>query len=576
MRKLKVLISLIIMAASLIVIMALYFNYGVILDGTYIPVALKIMLCCALFVISGVYLVATKGGSAHLFTSVPKGIAVVLLCPILTIVCTVVALAGSFLMTQAGFAHKYLDTSMDISAYADKWNYNPNGKYYALKDVVYVELPKDTVHQSMNIFIPAVYLNKDGSINPGGTVNGYTAATAPIVYQNNVSGYMQGTPDVSVLRGKEYLEQGFVFVSVGSRGIGSKSGETYIGKSPEGLVDLKAGIRFLRHNDAVLPGSCGKIISVGTSAGGAMSSLLGSTGNNAEYLPYLERIGALMDSGDDIFAAMCYCPIIDLEHADMAYEWMFNKDSDRQDAFNKAVSDALVPPYISYFNSYQFKNPDTLEILYFNEDGRSGTMYDLLMAKLEASAAKFLSKSSNASGYVSKYAWLSFDGGMASITKLDDMVGTYRKRMKNILSFDSWDLDKPENKLFGNETTEKKHFDPYIADVLETLKDRYPAGYEKYHEAYLTVQNDEGLLKQTQLLNPMYMLQNVPNSNVAPNFRIRVGTQDADTSWMIALSLALSVKNNTGSNVDFAFVWDEPHTNADYKGEFVEWINSIY
>ena len=31
---------------------------------------------------------------------------------------------------------------------------------------------------------------------------------------------------------------------------------------------------------------------------------------------------------DDVFASVCFCPIIDLEHADMAYEWLFrNTDS---------------------------------------------------------------------------------------------------------------------------------------------------------------------------------------------------------------------------------------------------------
>src|SRR5271165_5706702 len=38
---------------------------------------------------------------------------------------------------------------------------------------------------------------------------------------------------------------------------------------------------------------------------------------------YLKAIGAA-DERDDIFAASCYCPITNLDHADMAYEWMFH------------------------------------------------------------------------------------------------------------------------------------------------------------------------------------------------------------------------------------------------------------
>jgi len=72
-------------------------------------------------------------------------------------------------------------------------------------------------------------------------------------------------------------------------------------------VDLKAAVRYLRYNDKAMPGNAEKIISNGTSAGGAMSSLLGATGNNSDYEPYLQEIGAA-DARDDIFAASCYCP----------------------------------------------------------------------------------------------------------------------------------------------------------------------------------------------------------------------------------------------------------------------------
>ena len=37
---------------------------------------------------------------------------------------------------------------------------------------------------------------------------------------------------------------------------------SYIGKSPAGLVDLKAGVRFLKANDKVMAGDANKIISL--------------------------------------------------------------------------------------------------------------------------------------------------------------------------------------------------------------------------------------------------------------------------------------------------------------------------
>ena len=52
-----------------------------------------------------------------------------------------------------------------------------------------------------------------------------------------------------------------------------------------------------------MAGDANKIISIGTSAGGAMSALLGTTGNSEDYKVYLEEIGAVMDSTDDVYAA---------------------------------------------------------------------------------------------------------------------------------------------------------------------------------------------------------------------------------------------------------------------------------
>ena len=40
----------------------------------------------------------------------------------------------------------------------------------------------------------------------------------------------------------------------------------------------------------------------------------------------MKAIGAA-EERDDIFAASCYCPIHNLEHADAAYEWLFQKET---------------------------------------------------------------------------------------------------------------------------------------------------------------------------------------------------------------------------------------------------------
>ena len=128
------------------------------------------------------------------------------------------------------------------------------------------------------------------------------------------------------------LAAGYVYVDVGSRGRGIVAADGSLpGKAPAAVVDAKAAIRFLRLNDAVLPGSAERIVITGTSGGGGLSSVVAASGNSADYLPFLAEIGAAgvaadgsSSLADDVFAVIAYCPITDLGHADMAYEWMFD------------------------------------------------------------------------------------------------------------------------------------------------------------------------------------------------------------------------------------------------------------
>lgn len=50
-----------------------------------------------------------------------------------------------------------------------------------------------------------------------------------------------------------------------------------------------------------------------------------------DYAPLLKAMGAT-DERDDVFASVCYCPIADLDHADMAYEWLYGNTESRRDS----------------------------------------------------------------------------------------------------------------------------------------------------------------------------------------------------------------------------------------------------
>lgn len=199
--------------------------------------------------------------------------------------------------------------------------------YRAFNDIPYVMNPINPEFQKLSIYVPENYYHDK-------SINSYTLKTAPIFMPNGVGGYMPSEiEEPGYARfGKPgtinslfwALHHGYVVVSPAIRGRSQKNeAGKFTGKAPACLVDYKAAVRYLHANAHLVPGDTNKIITNGTSAGGALSSLMATTIDHPDFEPFLEEIEAF-NSTDKIFAASCYCPITNLEHADMAYEWQFN------------------------------------------------------------------------------------------------------------------------------------------------------------------------------------------------------------------------------------------------------------
>ena len=129
---------------------------------------------------------------------------------------------------------------------------------------------------------------------------------SPIILQDNNGGWNGGKAGTSVTDGTAYstnstnttnqktaaaLKAGYVIANVGcrSRLTGAQDiNHNYIAHSPAQVVDVKAAIRYLRYNDAAMPGNATKrIIITGTSGGGALGVAIAATGNSPDYYPYL-------------------------------------------------------------------------------------------------------------------------------------------------------------------------------------------------------------------------------------------------------------------------------------------------
>ncbi|MDR1918520.1 MAG: hypothetical protein LBQ65_02605 [Tannerellaceae bacterium] len=362
--------------------------------------------------------------------------------------------------------------------------------------------------------------------------------------------------------------KGYVVAYPGARGrtLQDKNGKFY-GKAPADIVDLKAAVRYLKYNDEAMPGDAGKIISNGTSAGGAMSSLLGATGNNADYEPYLKELGAA-DTTDDIFAVSAYCPITDLDHADAAYEWQLNEakgyrkmifsptSDDRverkmvEGTLTKdeiAISDKLKSLYPAYINALELKdkNGNTLTL----DKNGEGSFKDYLSSMIIASAQKALDKGTD----LNPFDWVIIED--KNVIKMDfaEFI-KYTQRMKLPPAFDGLKLESPENSLFGTEAEDCKHF-TLFAFVNSEIKGKIA---------------DDKIIK---MMNPMYYLAD-ESSMVARHWRIRHGTIDKDGSLATPLILATKLQN-LGYDVDLAFPWETPHSGDYDLDELFTWIAQL-
>lgn len=452
----------------------------------------------------------------------------------------------------------------DVRTMADQWVFHETMAvsgdeievpYYALEGVCFCTKPVDDRFEYMNLYVPACYMkqNEDGtvSIDPDGifetaTADGetvtYTADTAPILYINTLNGYDAGyAPSVEGARpGQDagyyyqFLEQGFIMTGVAGRGRNSSDemGQSN-GLVPEGLVDLKAGVRWLKYNDPWLPGSSERIVTMGSSSGGAMSAMLGATGNHPDFAPYLERIGAL-DTSDDVWASVCYCPMANLEFADGIAEWQYGvkEAGDRFDDFTAAMSQALYDGFVAYMQSLG---------LDLGDDGESGAFYEGYLQAWEDSFNTYIEDHFDSEEDIAAFiaqndpqgVWLSWDPqNGAQITSVHDYVKYFwgDNAMDDLCPmFDVFEGSVTrEAAVFGD------HFSWITAEAFRQIASQYPqaAGLAEEYQASL----DSGTAEMGRLYDPfVYIVEG--ESDTAEHWRFGIGGADSNIPQAIAWTL---------------------------------------
>jgi hypothetical protein len=527
-----------------------------------------------------------------------------IICALLLALCMLLSLGTAALASgePAGSGEASAEASASLELTDPAWELSSDGSYYQLKNVVYCTNVVNPTYQYMNIYVPAAYID-------GGQVNGWTADTAPIVLENDCMGWNSSTPGRA---NTAYLAEGFVYVSCGAR---SRNAENGTGKMPAPVVDLKAAVRYLRLNDAVIPGDSEKIVSDGTSGGGQMSSILGASGNMDEYYPYLYEIGAagidlvngeyVSTIRDDIFASQCFCPITDLNNADLAYAW-FRFDAGETSAmtmfsgeivfntFQTELQNDLAVAFCEYINSLGIKNEDG-EILSFDlkpdgtPDPRSGSYYDQVLENISDALNACLAAGNALTGPSGEMndtaSWLRQNpDGTYAVTDLAGFLnGTDLARNKDIPGFDTF-FATEEGNAFGTADEGGVHFSASVAAVLEKNYAKYAAlpGFADVDvDAYILQANRADIQEQAYLMNSTQIMLDVAagtqESDIARHWRTRNGTADEHTSFTVAYNLCMSALMAGAEDVDYSLVWNMPHGSAEgtSTGTFAEWVHAI-
>ncbi|WP_406436921.1 hypothetical protein OHB00_22465 [Streptomyces sp. NBC_00631] len=457
-------------------------------------------------------------------------------------------------------------------------------------------------YQSMNVFVPE---------------SAFDNQRAPIYFAVNNGGWWASYIKASVTSGASYdsstsnvgaaLKAGYVFADIAnrSRGLVGADGSSP-GKAPSAVVDAKAAVRYLRLNDATMPGSAERIVVNGTSGGGALSSILGASGNSPAYDPYLAEIGAAgIDSKgrstlrDDVFAVNAYCPITDLGDADVAYEWLYNILGTRDETGENASADAaaeIAAKFPAYEKSLGLRNPDGTRLT-------AATMLKTIKQEVIRSAETYMKADSahtipalggtfditsgfpgggtTTKSYVND--WIDVDNATDKVISLDmdkylAFVAT-QATLKTTPAFDAVGVfgnttSGTETNLFGPSTQKYMNYTEYSWDHNDVAGDGSGLDdtgltWDQYLKKSTTTVDD-----QLRLINPMDFVGT--NADTAPNWYVRNGTRDRDTSFIISINLdrALAADKDV-KDVDYQMAWNQPHAGNYDVPEAMAWIAKV-
>lgn len=456
-------------------------------------------------------------------------------------------------------------------------------------------------YQKLVIFVPDTATEKSAmilNVNNGGW---FASELKPGIEDGGTY-----TSDSDTDKAGAALAAGYVYVDIGSRGRGIVAADgSFPGKAPAAVIDTKAAIRFLRLNDQALPGSAERIVITGTSGGGGLSSVVAASGNSADYFAYLAEIGAAGVSedlksslNDDVFAVIAYCPITDLGHADLAYEWLYRGVRTAENTADNSWSETAQKASAILADAY----PAYLDGLgLIRADGRpltSATMKSAIEDEVRLEVERHLAsggavpaRGTNFEIVLRQFGrekrleilndWVTVANGKVTNFDFNAYLRFITKTaaLKNVPAFDRTGNTgnvgtDGENSLFGTAQQPYSNFTAFGWDRNEIKGDGSGLDDTGLDFKDYTMGPGQALAEQLRLINPMNYLGS--SAKAAPYWYVRHGMIDRDTAFPVELSLAAAARMDADvKSVDFRLPWMTPHSGDYDVREAYSWLSGV-
>lgn len=506
-----------------------------------------------------------------------------------------------------------------------KWLRHKKHHIYYQLGIPYCSDPTAPELQKLAIFVPSKFMKCQKNVsddtytcepNPESRINVISAKEAPVVMPIDAPDYADIQPLSEYKDVREFTQNGFIYVQAGCRGIEAAA--------PACVADLKAAIRFLRHNKNNIPTDAEYFFVFGQGHGGGLAAVLGASGDSQLYQPYLQEIGAINAGSDAVYGVMAWSPITGLESANEAYEWNMGYTRKGITQNQHEFSNRLARAYADYVNNSGFRDERNNSLmLQYSERGiyQTGTYYDYIQEVIEEAATEFFETTDFpytpqrrqyqfgqfSSGetpvigeldpqgtfltrrqymkYInSKRKWFKYDYTFNSVVirSVDDFIQSFKPATREIASFDAINRQQLENRLFRTDDGQNRHFDELTMKILQT----HPKAKEFAEDLIATDRLGITVAQRRNMYSPLYYLlpssQGYRSAQVAPIWRIRSDINQTAIALMAEINLSLAARRYPEvKKVDFTEVWAAEDVMAETLDKkptdaFIEWIMRLY